>query len=130
MTISVDTNVLVRLFINENRAQSVLAQKCLETYDSVQIADTAIIETTYVLSDRYQLGRKKTCRYIKELLLHPKISCNRKLFNKALYLYENHPALSIEDCCLAVYAELNNAIPLLTFDQKLAKQLQHAELLT
>ena len=56
------------------------------------------------------------------------VNCNRMLFDRALMLFQSHPALSMEDCCLAVYAELNDAEPLYTFDKKLAKQSPTAQL--
>ncbi len=36
--------------------------------------------------------------------------------------------MAAEDCCLATYAELNDAKPLWTFDQKLARQAPDAKL--
>lgn len=59
---------------------------------------------------------------IEGLLALPSINCNRALFETVLPLWNEHPKLSFEDCCLAVYAELNQAQPLWTFDQKLAAQ--------
>jgi predicted nucleic acid-binding protein len=58
----------------------------------------------------------------------PELDGNRALFAKALPLFATHPALSLEDCCLSVYAELDGATPLWTFDQKLARQVTGAEL--
>ncbi len=41
---------------------------------------------------------------------------------RAFNLYTAHPQLSFTDCCFAAHAEADNAKPLCTFDQKLAKQ--------
>ncbi len=48
---------------------------------------------------------------------------------KALKIYVIQPVLSFEDCCLSVYAELNDASPLYTFDKKLARQLSQARII-
>ncbi|MDB5184254.1 MAG: hypothetical protein JWN38_62 [Candidatus Saccharibacteria bacterium] len=130
MTVSFDTNVVLRLFIKENPKQSLAATSALERYDQIQISDIAIIETIYALAHYYNLGRSAACHYVSSLLSHPKINCNRPLFKEAMSLYEKHPALSIEDCVLSTYAHLNNAAPLLTFDKKLANQVDHTQLLT
>ena len=120
--ISVDTNVIVRLFVDNDAAQTLAAQHCFDTHDQITIADIALIETVYVLTEYYGKNRSAAAECITTLLANPKINCNRPLFNRALRLYQEHPALSIEDCCLVTYAKLNNATPLYTFDKKLAKQ--------
>lgn len=129
MMVSLDTNVVVRLFIEDNPKQTMAAQACLEKYDQVAISDIAIVETVYTLADWYKLGREVAVKCIETLLAHPKVNCNRALLHKALPMYLAHPALSFEDCCMAVYAHLNQAEPLLTFDRKFAKQAPYAELL-
>jgi predicted nucleic-acid-binding protein len=129
MTVSLDTNVVIRLFIQDNQRQSEAALTALEKYDSIYISDIALVETVYGLAYHYKLGRKEAVKRIETLLGLPKINCNKLLFRQALPFFVAHPALSIEDCCMATYAELNNATPLLTFDKKLANQLPHTELL-
>jgi len=129
MTVSLDTNVIVRLFVNEDAAQSAAARDCLERYSVIRLGNVALLESIYILAERYRLGRKATVKYMQQLFQHPKISYDQALFDPALRHYLAHPKLSIEDCCAAVQATLDGAVPLLTFDQKLANQLQHSELL-
>jgi predicted nucleic-acid-binding protein len=57
------------------------------------------------------------------------IKCNRELFIEALPLYRNHAKLSFIDCYLSVLARQTGTGPLLTFDQKMAKQLSGVSLL-
>jgi predicted nucleic acid-binding protein len=47
---------------------------------------------------------------------------NATLMKRVFKLYMAHPQLSFTDCCLAAHAEVDDAKPLWTFDQKLAKQ--------
>ncbi len=129
MIASLDTNIIVRLFISDNARQSQLADSCLERYDQLNLSDLAIIEAVFVLVKHYGLSRETAVHSMLQLLNHPKIVSNKALFKQALPHYASHPALSVEDCCLAVYAQLNNAAPLLTFDKKLANQLPHTDLL-
>jgi len=127
--ISLDTNVVVRLFVDTDPEQTLLAERLIENNDKVAIANVALIETIYVLTVYYGHDRAVASACIMSLLENPKVNCNRPLFNKSLRLYEAHPALSIEDCCLATYAQLNRDTPLMTFDRKLAKQTQFSELI-
>jgi predicted nucleic-acid-binding protein len=127
--ISLDTNIVVRLFVDTDRKQTEAAQRCLEDNDHVAIADIALIEATYVLTQYYGKNRQASSECIEALLANAKVNCNRPLFHRALKLYQEHPALSIEDCCLVSYAKLNGDTPLMTFDKKLAKQTHYSELL-
>ena len=126
---SLDANVLLRLLLNDiaDQHQSVIR---LFQHASGQFAvsDTAIIETVFVLERNYTFSRPAIVETIEGLMSLTEINCNRPLFLKALPLFSKYPALSFEDCCLAVYAELNEAKPLWTFDQKLAKQASSARL--
>jgi predicted nucleic-acid-binding protein len=129
VTISLDTNVIIRLFINDDVRQSAAALACLEHYDTVHLGSVALLETIYVLHKHYGLTRTELVGYTQRLLSHPKIRYDRAIFDAALSHYATHPALSIEDCCAAAQAHAEAAVPLLTFDRKLADQLQHADLL-
>ncbi len=128
--VSFDTNLLVRMLITrENPAQSEAIARATEWYQSIHLADLAITESVFVLTNYYQLERAAVAKFFGAIFTDPTFQCNAKLFQKALHYYVTHPALSFEDCYLAVCADLNNAAPLLTFDRKLAHQLPEAELL-
>ncbi len=127
--ISVDTNIVIRLFVDTEPKQTLAAEKLFDSQEKIAIADIAIIETIYVLTQYYSKNREAASECIVSLLDNPKVNCNRPLFRKTLNLYQEHPSLSIEDCYLVVCAELNDATPLMTFDKKLARQTQHSELL-
>jgi len=103
---SVDTNVVLRLLLND-----------------------AVIEMVFALDRYYGFTRLQIAEAVDGFMKLQKISCNQALFERALPLYVNHPGLSFEDCCLTVYAQLTNAEPLWTFDKKLATQVPNAELI-
>ncbi|MCR4278233.1 MAG: PIN domain-containing protein [Candidatus Berkelbacteria bacterium] len=127
---SLDANVLLRLLLNDVPEQH---QAALKLYNHSRgqfaIADTAIIEIIFVLSGaNYRFSRIEVVEAIEGLMELEKVSCNHALFEKALPLFANHPKLSFEDCCLATYAQLENAEPLWTFDKKLASQVSGTKL--
>jgi hypothetical protein len=65
---------------------------------------------------------------VLELLSLPKLICDRDFCALALQLFVGHPAPALEDCALAVGAELQDAVLLWTFDQKLASRTSGARL--
>jgi predicted nucleic-acid-binding protein len=126
---SLDANVILRLLLNDIPAQHVAVQELFEANErQFAIADTAIIEVIFVLERYYKFTRPQISEAIEGLVSLIKINCSSELFIQALPLFVKHAGLSIEDCCLNVYAMLNNAIPLWTFDKKLANQASYAKL--
>lgn len=126
---SLDANVLLRLLLNDipnhHAAVETLFHKAPGQF---AVADTAIVEVVFVLERHYAFSRPAITEAITGLMSLAKINCNRIMFQKALQLFIKNKSLSFEDCCLATYAELNNAKPLWTFDRKLANQSQQAKL--
>lgn len=129
---SLDTNVLLRLILQDVPDQhEAVVELFYRSKGQLAIADLAVTEMVFVLAGpTYQFSRQQIAEAIEGLMNVPKINCNRALFRKVLPMFTERPALSFEDCCLAVYAELNDAQPLWTFDQKLAKQAPSAQLVT
>ena len=119
---SLDANVLVRLIIRDLPEQSDQALKLIAQGERFHVADTALIELIFALERYYEIPRNEVSKIIEAILGNSKLVLNRALFEYSIELYVRHPKLSIEDCCLAVYAKLNDATPLWTFDLKLAKQ--------
>jgi len=128
---SFDTNVLLRLLLNDIPEQHTATKKLLgEANYQFAIADTAIIELVFVLDRYYGFRRSQTVEAVEGLMKLKEINCNRVLFDIAMPIYIKHPGLSFEDCCLSVYALLDDAEPLWTFDKKLAIQAPNARLVS
>ncbi len=71
----------------------------------------------------YRLDRAILASLLLRLASIDQINCNRIMLERVVPLYMEHPGRSFIDLALAVYAELNGATPLLTYDRKLAKAL-------
>jgi predicted nucleic-acid-binding protein len=128
---SLDANVLLRLLLNDLPDQHQAAVKLFgNSSEQFHVADTAIIETIFVLERNYKFTRNAIVETIEGLMSLIEINCNKPLFTKALTLFLKRPRLSFEDCYLATHAELNDAKPLWTFDQKLSKQASSAKLVS
>lgn len=123
---SLDTNVLLRLLVNDIPEQAAKVEDLLASAkpNSFAVADAVFFECAWVLAGPlYGFNRD----VIGSMLLHitqiDQINCNRALVQRAVPRYVGHKTISFIDACLATYAELNQATPLLTFDKNLAKAL-------
>lgn len=127
---SLDANILLRLILKDVPKQHAAAVALIRTAKApLFVANTAFIEAVFVLGRNYKLQRPQIVEAIEGLLDIKVFFCERLLLHRALLFFLDHSALSFEDCCLAAYAEIEDAVPLWTFDRKLAKKMKSARLL-
>lgn len=124
--ISIDTNIVLRLLLRDDPSQT---EKIIGIIDNakpggIMVADAVFFEVAWVLSGKYYgLNRPLIAKLLRQLAAIPQINCNRNLLEQALPLYVKHKDISFIDACLATYAELNQATPLITLDKRLAMAL-------
>ncbi len=129
MSGSLDTNIVLRLMRHDIPEQTKQAATLLDSARApFEVADTVFIKVAHVLERYYTVDRLTIKTLISEFMRLESVHCNRELLDASLIPYVAHPALSFEDCYLAAHAEHNKALPLYTFDQKLAHQLDEAVL--
>jgi predicted nucleic-acid-binding protein len=124
--ISFDTNIVLRLMLRDlpDQADKIISIIEKEKSGSIMIADAVLFEAVWVMSSKvYRLDRPLIGKLLLQIAEIPQINCNRKLLEQAVPLYIKHRTISFIDACLAVYAELNQATPLLTSDKQLASSL-------
>ena len=126
----IDTNVILRLILNDNPNQVKKVKKLFANKNKLYIfEDAAMMEVVFVLSSQtYQFVREQIARNIKNIMRIENLVCNKGLIETALDIYVKHPKLSFVDCYLAATADLSDERPLWTFDQKLANQCPVARL--
>ena len=127
---SLDTNCLLRWLLGDLPEQTALVNALVTSGEDIAVADAALIETVFVLEKVKKISRATIAMAITAVTGIDTIRCNRELFMEVLPMYTSHPKLSFVDCYLVVLAQRNGAVPLLTFDQKLASQLSGAQLLS
>lgn len=128
---SLDANIILRLLLNDIPTQHNAALQLLTKHSAqFAVADIAIMEIAFVLKRNYGFTRVQVREALDGFMAIPQINCNRTMITRALEYYEQHPSLSFEDCCLAMYAQLNEAEPLWTFDKKLANQTAGTKLVS
>ena len=118
---SLDTNVILRIMLKD------VPEQCERIMDLFMrqgvvyhVADLAITEAVYVLQK--DNVRQDIVDMLTQMLDLPNIKYNQVLFERVFPMYLWCPKLSFNDCCLACYAELNEAEPLWTLDRVLAKE--------
>lgn len=127
---SLDTNVILRLVLNDIPDQHQKAKVLLiSSKQQFAVADVAIIEVGFALERYYRFTRQQIREVLRDFMGLRQVNCNRILFDNALDVFEQNSSLSLEDCTLATYAELNQAKPLYTFDKKLANKSANAQLI-
>ena len=121
--IALDTNVLIRLFIDDDSMQPQKARALFDTHkdldDSLWIADIVMLELAWTLDRRYDLPRPDICAALKALAGNACVLLESgSAIEQSIALYEKGPA-GFADCLLAVKASMARCDALRTFDKKM-----------
>ena len=126
---SVDTNVLLRALITQDAEQSRAARALLTTDGWVFRVDLLVFaEFVHALDRHYGQSRPRIAEMVRAVVNLDRVECAAEVVLGAVARYLDHPKLSFEDCCLAERARRDGAVPLWTFDRKLAAQADCARL--
>jgi len=117
--ISLDTNVVLRYFLNDIPEQGVKS-KTVITGSVVYVTDVVLTETVYVLERVIEMERSDIVRLITAFLSLPNMIYNDYFLDETIDLYGSQKTLSFVDCYAAVEAKMYNN-SLVTFDKQLLK---------
>lgn len=118
----VDTNVLLDWLLDRDTNHTDSIDKLFEATKELHVPDVILVELAFALEKFYELPRNLVSDNLYKVIDEPIFNCNRTLFQRALTEYSEHPSWSFLDCCLLNYAELQNSLPVWTFDKKLINQ--------
>ncbi|QJU59395.1 type II toxin-antitoxin system VapC family toxin [Sphingomonas sp. AP4-R1] len=114
---AIDTNILIRLIVDDDPDQSRCAEKIVS--EGVFVPLTVLLETAWVLSSRYRMGRDPTAATLSRLLDVPGIIVTDEVgVRQAIALYR--AGADIADVIHLVAARGSEAF--VTFDRDLAKR--------
>ena len=121
--IAVDTNVLVRLFVNDDTAQAAKARALFDAHadedDSLWIADVVLAELVWALDRSYGRPREDIVTVLRALSGNVTVRLeSAAALAQATTLYERGPA-DFVDCLLATKAQLIGCESLRSFDRKM-----------
>lgn len=117
-----DTNVLLDWLLERSETRTKKIRRLFSNNRQFVIPDLVVVELAWVLEKHYRFPREAVLINLAKVLDEPLFNCHRTLFSRALVDYADHSALSFLDACLIHYAELQDNLPLWTFDQKLVTQ--------
>ena len=118
---AIDTNVLVRLVVEDDPQQTASAETFVR-YGS-WISSVVIAEAVWVLTTGYGFGAQKIAEAFETLLRRPQLSFqDAEAVANAFTLLRQKPALGFSDCLILELARKAGQLPLGTFDRRLGKE--------
>lgn len=120
--IAVDTNVLVRILIDDPGAafQMQAARALLANSEVLYVPQIVQVETVWVLETAYDFDKPAICKILEHLLLHPQFQLqSAEFFSSAVTLFRKHTA-DFSDCLILTEATTQH-LQLYTFDKKLGR---------
>ncbi len=118
----IDTNILIDWLLNRDAARTKRIDTLFTSSKEFHVPDVIVVELAFALEKFYALPRELVVDNLYKVIDEPVLNCNRVLFQRAIAEYSGHPSWSFLDACLLNYAELQNALPVRTFDKKLISQ--------
>ncbi len=115
--IRIDTNYIIRYFMNDNIEMAEIAEEILIS-KNVFISNEILAEVVYVLSGVYKISKIEISNQLLALINFNNISVsNMKVITHTLELFKTKN-LDFVDCLLCAYSHQDE---ILTFDKKLNK---------
>lgn len=120
--ISLDTNILVRLFVDDEKQfeQCIKARQVVADYETVYVTQIVQVETVWVLSCAYGFSRAEVKLVLESLMNNEAFRLEGEegfVTALQLYIFSN---IDFSDAQI-LQASLQQEIKLLSFDKKLQK---------
>jgi len=135
MSIAIDTNILVRILVQDPTAPDQcaaarrLVNEATAAAEPLLVSLCALLETEWVLRSRYRVSRKSMVAALIAMLETPGIEFEHDAtVEEALYLLDQFPSADFADCLLAARATHLGRSRFVTFDAAAAR-LPRSELL-
>lgn len=118
---AVDSNVLIRLLVQDDDAQHRAASAFFRTTDRVFVSHVVLVEVVWALGRVYMFPKPRVIAVIERLLdLDGLALQDAAMVARALEDYRTSNA-DFSDCLILALARREDELPLATFDAKLAK---------
>jgi predicted nucleic-acid-binding protein len=118
--LAVDTNVLVRLLVQDDPRQAATAEAFIAP--GAWVSHVVLAETVWVLDSVYDLGTRPIIDALEMLLDHRSLSLQEPdVVGAALDHFKRRPTVGFSDCLVLEIARKAGHLPLGTFDKTLAK---------
>ena len=121
MKIIADTNVLLRVLVEDDPVQARAAVEVLEQADTVAVSLVALCELTWVLHRSYQVSRADIAAAIQQLIETQNVAVNRPAVEAGLAALQ--AGGDFADGAIAFEGRWLGGETFVSFDQKAVKQL-------
>jgi predicted nucleic-acid-binding protein len=117
---AIDTNVLVRLLVRDDRHQLDAAEKFISR--GAWVSHVVLVETLWVLDAAYERSAAQIAAAVERLLAHAELTLqDADVVAAALRQFRAEPTLGFSGCLVLEVARKAGHLPLGTFDRKLSK---------
>src|SRR5437867_9055531 len=117
---AIDTNVLVRLLVRDDRRQFDAAEKFVA--NGAWVSHVVLVETLWVLDAVYERSAEQIGAAVERLLAHADLTLqDADVVTAALGRFRAKPTLGFSDCLVLEIARKAGHLPLGTFDRRLGK---------
>jgi predicted nucleic-acid-binding protein len=117
---AVDTNVLVRLLLEDDESQARSAEAFIR--EGAWVSALALAETVWVLRDVYGFNSARLTTAVELVLGHTNLTFqDADAIASAVALFRERPNLVFSDCLMLELARKAGHLPLGTFDRALGK---------
>lgn len=130
--IGVDTNVLARLFLEDDEKQTRVAQKFFaqrSAEDPAFVSVVVLVEFVWLLTSRYKYPVEAVYRVLGVIFVSANVQIEREEVVKAAVYLAERTGADISDAIIAAVAEDHDCRTTVTFDRNAAKRMPGMELL-
>jgi predicted nucleic-acid-binding protein len=118
--LAIDTNVLVRLVVDDDPAQAQIAKE--RTENGAWVSHLVLAESIWVLTGSFGLSRAEIVHTVETLLTHPNVAFeDANVIRAALQHFSQRRNVDFSDCLILEIARKAGHKPLATFDRDFAK---------
>jgi predicted nucleic-acid-binding protein len=118
---AVDTNLLVRLFEQDDPAQTRAAEDFLKAGGPLWVSHIVLVETVGVLATAFRRTRKELLGVLEALLGNGDFHLQEEPMVKAAVAAYRASRADFSDCLVLETARAHGHLPLATFDKALSK---------
>lgn len=118
---SLDTNIILRWIFGDVPSQTKITDKLINSGKNLRVSKLVIAEVVYILEAK-GFTRREIFETLTRVLAQRDLYINRSTVAPALNMYLENPGVSFVDACLVFDARDHFAVPLYTFDKKLANK--------
>lgn len=130
--IGADTNVLLRLVVDDNAAQHALAKTFFadrSSNDPAYISIVVVAEFAWALRQLYSYGKDQIADVVLALLQSPDLVVERRDLVEEAAQLSRQPKVGFVDALIARLAIADGCRSIMTFDKDAAKRIPGMELL-